>query len=121
MVSRSTVLYEARVDIDGWRKGRQAKYKYILLESELAFENSDKKVSCYGIEIVREDMNGNSVIALEKDSIEYVSVYKYKVVKLIKKLYINLVSPIHLIDIAGPFADKWVNDFNDQQGNIAMQ
>lgn len=120
MVSRSTVMYEVRVDIDG--RERQAKYKYILLEGEMIHESSGEKVlvPCYGIEIIREDIKGNSVYAFEDDRIECMSVYKYKVVKLIKKLYINLVSPIHLVDIAGPFADEWVSDFDDQQNNIAI-
>lgn len=122
MVSRSTVMYEARVDIDGWGKERQAKYKYILLEGDMVYENSGEKVMlpCYGIEIVREDIKGNSVYAFEEDRIECMSVYKYKVVQLIKKLYINLVSPIHLIDIAGPFADEWAGDFDDQQNSVAV-
>lgn len=122
MVCRSTVMYEARVDIDGWGAGRQAKYKYILLEGEMVHETSGEKilVPCYGVEIIREDLNGNSINAFDEDRIECMSAYKYKVMQLIKKLYINLVSPVHLIDIAGAFADEWVGDFDDVQSNIAI-
>lgn len=122
MVSKSTLLYEARVDIDGWGKGRQAKYKYFLLESEIEVMCQDGKTQlpCYGIEVIREDLDKGSVCAIVQDRIERVSSYKYKVAQLIKKLYINLVSPVHLIEIAGPFADEWVRDFDSEVNNIAI-
>jgi hypothetical protein len=116
-------LYASRVYVEGYPKGRHANYKYMLLEGEKEIENLGQIITlpCFGIQIVREDMEGDVVYAVEKDSIECMTTFRYKAIQLLKKLYDNCVSPIHLIDIAGPLADEWVDDFEVVLGDSAVQ
>lgn len=124
MIIKSTELYTAKVEVEGCERKRHAVYRYILLENEKTIEYVDRKIKlpCFGIEIIREDINDEDrVYYVERDRIEYMTTYRYKVVQLLKKLYDNCVSPVHLIDIAGSEADDWASDFDDQLGSIAVQ
>lgn len=120
MIVKSIELYKAGIRIDESPGNRQAIYRYMLLECEKEIEYLGKlmKVPCYGISIVREDLENGEVYLTESDCIENMTTFKYKAAQLLKKLYINLVSPIHLIDVAGCFADEWVADFEQRQNII---
>lgn len=123
MSIKSTELYANKAIIEGYSKDRHATYRYMLLEGEKEIEFCDRKVKlpCYGIEIIREDMNGGELYSVERDRIECMTTYKYKVVQLIKKLADNCVSPIHLVEIAGEKADEWTCDFDAELNSIAAQ
>lgn len=90
-------------------------YRYYLLEEKMDMQVFDKSLAlnCYGIEILREKYVDGKVVDLFRDSVNHVSTEKDKVINLIGYLRDNEVSPIHLIDITGEFADKWVEDFDD--------
>lgn len=120
---KSTELYTSDINIEGLTESRHAIYRYILLENEKEIECSGQivKIPCFGIEIVREDINDDAVFFVEKDRIESITTYRYKAVQFLKKLHDNCVSPIHLIDVAGSIADEWISDFDEQLNNIAVQ
>ncbi|HBM76317.1 MAG TPA: hypothetical protein DD429_12305 [Clostridiaceae bacterium] len=123
MTAKALELYATQMFIDGYPNGRQANYRYMLLEEEKEIEYFNQKITvpCYGVEIIREDLDQDDIYSIEKNSIEYMTTYKYKVVQLIKKLYDNCVSPLHLIDIAGSLADEWVCDFDEILNDIQAQ
>ncbi|MDQ0150766.1 DUF6514 family protein [Eubacterium multiforme] len=89
--------------------GIQRKYEYKLTKILIG------KDEIFGVEVERIDYKGDLVIDSFKDSVELISPIKEKVINLLKMLYENQVSPIHLIDIIGPFVDEYVNDFKDVQ------
>lgn len=123
MVNRSIEQYSIKVNIEGWDSNRQAIYKYMLLECEkkIEFDNQTVKLPCFGVEIIREYIGDDNACKVERDNIECITTYKYKAVQLLKKLYENCVSPIHLVDIAGSMADDWTSDFDEQLSAIAAQ
>lgn len=82
------------------------RYLYKLLRTNF------NKEYVYGIEIEREDIQGEKIINIEKESVDIISPKKEKVDDILNKLYGNEVSPIHLIDIIGLDVDKAVFDFN---------
>ncbi|MCX7905066.1 MAG: DUF6514 family protein, partial [Caloramator sp.] len=49
---------------------------------------------------------------ISEDELDCLTNDKEKVMNLIDYLALNQVSPYHLIDIAGEFADEWVDDFD---------
>ena len=82
------------------------RYVYRLTKKEY------KGIMAYGIEIERKDYVGLKNINLERKGIDIISPHRYKVKRLIMKLYNNQVSPIHLIDIIGNYADEHAYEFD---------
>ena len=123
MITKSCELFTAKANTEDDRNNRTVNYRYILLECEKEIEYCGKKclVSCFGVEIIREDVSHNSEYSTDSDRIENMTTYKYKIMQLIKKLYDNCVSPIHLIDIAGGYSDEWIDDFESQLSSTAVQ
>jgi hypothetical protein len=71
-------------------------------------------VQSYGIEIERQDIKDGSIFNIERDSISSISPQRYKVHNLLKLLYDNVVSPIHLIDVLGEYVDEYIIDFDKE-------
>ncbi len=87
-------------------------YKYIYRLTKTDFENRN----VYGIEIERDDYKNSKNINIEREQVEIISTQKYKVEKLLKKLFENKVSPIQLIDVIGYYVDECIySDFFDDQ------
>ena len=82
------------------------RYGYRLIEKDY------KGITAYGIEIERKDYVGLKNINLEREKIDLISPHRYKVKKLIMKLYNNQVSPLHLIDIIGGYVDEHAYEFD---------
>lgn len=82
------------------------RYAYRLITREY------KGIIAYGIEIERKDYVGLKNVNLEREKIDMISVHRHKVKQLLMKLYNNQVSPIHLIDIVGRYADEHVYEFD---------
>lgn len=118
----SVEMYSTVIDMNESENNRKCKYRYILLEGEKKLEHAGDAVvlPCFGAEIIREDIVDGSVCYIESDRIPCMTTYRYKAAQLVKKLYVNMVSPVHLIDIAGPLADEWVEDFDRQLNKIAV-
>lgn len=89
-------------------------YKYYVIETSknIFLDEKNVSVSCYGIDVVSEVYKNGSICFSFEDSIEYLTPFLDKVLKLIEYLKDNGVSPVHLIDIAGEYADEWVSDFD---------
>lgn len=86
--------------------GIERKYKYKLIKNLMGQDE------VFGIEVERVEIKGDLIISSFKDSVELISPVKEKVIKLLNMLYENQVSPIHLVDIIGPYVDEYVSDFN---------
>ena len=74
-------------------------------------ENSIRNRQAFGIEIERQDFEEGEVINLERDIVDIVASNQRKAEDILMLLFNNLVSPIHLVDIVGEYADLCVNDF----------
>lgn len=88
-------------------------FRYYLLEDtkKISVNELQINVPCYGIEITSERIVNGRLDDIFCDSIAVVSSIKDKVLNLIEFLKDNEVSPHHLIDIVGEYADEWVGDF----------
>ena len=83
------------------------RYVYRLIKKEY------RGIMAYGIEIERKDYVGLKNINLERKKIDMVSPHKYKVKQLLRKLCDNQISPVHLIDIIGSYADEQAYEFDN--------
>jgi len=82
------------------------RYAYRLIKKDY------KGIIAYGIEIERKDYVDLKNINLERTNIDIISPHRYKVKQLLIKLYNNQVSPLHLIDIIGSYADEHAYEFD---------
>ena len=82
------------------------RYAYRLTKREF------RGITAYGIEIERKDYIGLKSVNLERESIDIISIHRHKVKQLLMKLYSNQVSPVHLIDIVGSYADEHAYEFD---------
>lgn len=94
---------------------KKYKYNYTLMKNNLSISNEDGcfEVPAYGIKVEREDYIEGKLVGTDKDSIKYISPYRHKVQEMLKLLYENIVSPVHLIDVIGEKVDKCVSDFEN--------
>ncbi len=100
---------------------KDAIYVYRLIKDTLLLPFNDEKieVQSYGIEVERQDLINGVVVGIERDKVKTISPQRYKVRNLMKLLYDNMVSPIHLVDVLGEYVDEYVIDFEDEYLSIA--
>ena len=84
---------------------KESRYIYRIVE------NSIRNRQAFGIEIERQDFEEGEVVNLERDIVDIVASNQRKAEDILMLLFNNLVSPIHLVDIVGEYADLCVNDF----------
>jgi len=96
-------------------------YFYRLVKSQISVSMYDEftKVQAYGIEIERQDLVNGIVVSIQRDCVETISPQRHKVKNLLKIVYDNTVSPIHMIDILGEYIDEYTNDFDEMLKDIA--
>ena len=96
-------------------------YFYRMVKSQISVSVYDELtiVHAYGIEIERQDTNDGVVVLIQRDCVENISPQRHKVKNLLKILYDNTVSPIHMIDILGEYIDEYTSDFDEMLKNIA--
>ena len=82
-------------------EGIEFNYFYILIKS------SYRGVPVYGIEIERKDYIGMRNVNIERDKVDMISYKKNKAEQILINLYKNKLSPIHLVDIIGSYADEF--------------
>jgi Family of unknown function (DUF6514) len=95
--------------------GTKYKYFYRLIKREIAITSEIEGIiptQSYGIEIERHDMVKDSLVNVERNSVYNVSTSRHKVHNILKYLFENTVSPVHLIDIVGQETDENVIDYN---------
>lgn len=115
------VVVESLVKIKPY-KTIEYKYFYRMMKGMIKISERGEHISLqsYGIEVERQDFKGGVLINIERDSICNISPDRHKVHNLLKLLHDNTVSPIHLVDILGEYADEYVNDYsnyNDYSNN----
>lgn len=76
-----------------------------------------KGVPVYGIEIERKDYIGVKNINIERDSIDMISYEEHRAKDILKILYRNKLSPIHLVDVVGVYADKFSYEADNYTNN----
>jgi len=96
-------------------------YFYRLVKSQISVSMYDEvtTVQAYGIEIESQDTENGTVVRIQRDCVETISPQRHKVKNLLKILYDNTVSPIHMIDILGEYIDEYTSDFDEILKNIA--
>ncbi len=96
-------------------------YFYRLVKSEMSVSmyGEPTEVQAYGIEIERQDIIEDTVVFIERDCVENISPQRHKVKNLMKMLYDNTVSPIHIIDVLGDYIDSYISDFDEMLKEIA--
>lgn len=96
-------------------------YFYRLLKSKISirYETDTIEVQSYGIEIERQDLVDGKLINIERDCVKSISTQRHKVHNLLKLLYDNSVSPIHLIEVLGEYIDEYIVDFDKEIKYIA--
>ena len=96
-------------------------YFYRLVKSQISVSMYGEltKVQAYGIEIERQDTVNGAVECIQRDCVENISPQRHKVKNLLKMVYENTVSPIHMIDILGEYIDEYTSDFDEMLKNIA--
>ena len=104
-------------------EGKKYKYIYRITKSSFPIKINEEIVNldCYGIETECEEILENCVVSVERSSIEKISTSRYKVHNLVKLLYDNSVSPIHLVDVIGEYVDEYVSDFDSTAINLDEQ
>ena len=96
-------------------------YFYRLVKSQVSvsIDSEPAGVQSYGIEIERQDIIDDTVVFIERDCVENISPQRHKVKNLIKMLYENTVSPIHMIEVLGDYIDEYISDFDEMLKDIA--
>jgi hypothetical protein len=96
-------------------------YFYRLTKNKVSICIGDgtMDVQSYGIEIERQDIVNGSIVNIERDSVKSISPHRHKVHSLLKLLYDNCVSPVHLIDILGDYIDEYIVDFDEALKEIS--
>lgn len=92
----------------------QYNYSYRIIKDKVSFSEYDKlEIQSYGIEVERQDIVDGKLTEVERDSIKCISPHRHKVHNLVKMLYDNIVSPLHLVDILGEYIDEYITDFDE--------
>ncbi|MBU3160795.1 hypothetical protein KPL37_13700 [Clostridium frigoris] len=96
-------------------------YIYRLIKSEVSvlMYGELTTVNAYGIEIESQNIVDGTIVHIQRDCVENISPQRYKVKNLLKMVYDNTVSPIHMIDILGEYIDEYTSDFDECLNNIA--
>jgi hypothetical protein len=96
-------------------------YFYRLTKDNVTLSMGGEKVDVqtYGIEIERQDIENGSIVNIERDSVKSISPHRHKVHGLLKFLYDNCVSPVHLIEVLGDYIDEYIVDFDEALKEIS--
>ncbi|WP_373897530.1 DUF6514 family protein [Haloimpatiens sp. FM7315] len=95
-------------------------YYYRLIKDEISvyFGQTETKIQAYGVEVERQDVVDERVVNIERECVTSISPYRHKVHNLMKILYDNIVSPVHVLEIIGSEVDFCVEDFDYELKNI---
>ncbi|MBP2033504.1 hypothetical protein J2Z42_002207 [Clostridium algifaecis] len=94
-------------------------YRLTKEKVDITYDLSIVSLQSYGIEIERQSIIKDKLIDVCRDSVMSISPDRYKVHKLLRLLYENQVSPIHLVDIIGDYVDEYILDFDKEIKSMA--
>lgn len=97
-------------------------YFYRLVRGNIIMtsDNDKEEIQSYGIEVERQDVVNDELVAIIRDEISNISPHRHKVHNLLKLLYDNIVSPIHLVDLLGEYVDLYCSDYEEiLEGTVA--
>lgn len=107
-------------------EGMSKNYIYRLTKNNVSIslgadppDADSMEIQTYGIEIERQDMVEDCIVNIERENVKSISPYRHKVHDLLKLLYDNCVSPVHLVEILGEYIDEYILDFNESLKEIA--
>ncbi|MDP4146379.1 MAG: DUF6514 family protein [Bacillota bacterium] len=100
---------------------KQYKYEYRMIKSNvlLSYGGDTIEVQSYGIEVERRDFVDGNMVSLERECVSNVSPQRHKVHNLLKMLFDNTVSPIHLVEVIGEYIDEYIVDFDEAYKEIS--
>ena len=101
-------------DLTSVLKVDKIKYEY----SYKIIETNINQYTFFGIEVERVDYVDGKMINIERERIDKISVELDKVEILHKLVLDNLVSPIHLVDILGEYADKYIEEMEEERNIV---
>lgn len=87
-------------------------YSYKIIETKF------NKHTLFGIEVERVDYIKGKMVNIEREVIDKISDELVKVERLHKLALDNLVSPIHLIDVLGQYADKYIEEMEEERAVV---
>ena len=89
-------------------------YDYKLIKGHINMRVGSEQlpIQTYGIEIERRDLKKGTVVNTVSDSIQYISPQRHKVQELLKMVYKNGLTPIHLVEVLGEYVDTYISDFD---------
>ncbi|MGL4655358.1 MAG: DUF6514 family protein [Sarcina sp.] len=93
-------------------EGKKYEYSYRIIETNL------NKFIVFGIEVERVDYINGKMVNIEREVIDKISEDLIKVEQLYKLVSENLVSPIHLIDILGEYADNYIAQMKEERAIV---
>lgn len=90
-------------------------YFYRLVRGSIIMtsDNDKSEIQSYGIEVERQDIVNDELVSIIRDEIRNVSPHRHKVHNLLKLLYDNIVSPIHLVEVLGQYVDCYSSDYEE--------
>lgn len=94
-------------------------YRMVKSQISVSVDGERIKMQAYGIEIERQDTVNGIVECIQRDNALNISPQRHKVKDLLKMVYENTVSPIHMIEILGEYIDEYTSDFDEMLKNIA--
>ena len=98
------------------------KYEYRMVKDKISLSSGEDniEVQSYGIEIERQDLVGECVVNIEREILKHISPQRHKVHTLLKLAHEERISPLHLVDIFGEYADCYIDDFDKVLKEIAV-
>jgi hypothetical protein len=89
-------------------------YSYRMIKDKVIFSEYGKlEIQSYGIEVERIDILDDKLVKVERELVKCISPHRHKVHNLLKMLFDNVVSPLHLIDVLGEYIDDYITDYDE--------
>lgn len=96
--------------------GENLEYIYRLVQRDLQMDNNGESfcIKAYGIEVESKVRDNEKNVQAFKEEIKYITPYKYKGSQFLHMLEKNMVSPVHLIDVAEEVVEEYYKDFDKE-------
>ncbi len=97
-------------------EGDILEYTYRLIQRDLHVENhgENQSIKAYGVEVESKRKNNDKIVQASKEEVRYVTPYKYKGSQFLHMLERNMVSPIHLVEVAEEVIEEFYKDFDKE-------